>query len=164
MVKKLLIVLPLLLFLSSQAIAADKGIIELKAVSEVDIIVKNEKGEDEVMRVEAAKANVGPADTVIFTTYYTNNGEEPASDIVINNPVPEHTSYIDGSASGKGTEITFSIDGGKTHDKPENLIKRLDDGTEVKAEPSEYTDIRWAIKGDLQPGDKGDVSFKAEVK
>jgi len=164
MAKKLLIILSLLLFLSFQAMAADEGIIELKAVSEVDITVKNKNGEEEVVRVDAAKANVGPGDTVIFTTYYINNGEEPASDIVINNPMPEQMSYIGGSASGEGTEITFSIDKGETFDTPDNLIKTLDDGSRVKAEPSEYTNIRWTVKSDLQPEGKGTVSFRAEVE
>ncbi len=164
MKNKILIILSLLLLVSFQAVAADKGIIELTSVSEVDIVFMNEQGEEMVMRVDAAKTQIEPGDTVIFTNYYTNNGNEPASDVVIKNPVPKNTFYIGGSASGEGMEITFSIDGGKTYDTPDNLIKTLDDGSQVVAKPSEYTDIHWVLKRDLQPEEKGEVSFQAEIE
>ncbi|MBI4843746.1 MAG: DUF11 domain-containing protein [Nitrospirae bacterium] len=165
MTKKVLTVLSLLLlFLSFQAIAADKDGIELKAVSEVDMIIKNEQGKEEVIRVAAAEAEVKPGDTVIFTTYYSNKGKETASDIVINNPMPENMLYIGGSASGKDTVITFSIDKGKTYNTPDKLKVTGKDGKERTAEPSEYTNIRWAMKKDIKPGEEGFVVFKAKVE
>jgi len=162
--KKMLIVLSLLLFLSPQAMAADQGAIELKSAAEVEVTIKNDKGEKEVKRVEAAKANVTPGDAVIFTTYYSNNGQEPASDIVINNPVPEHMFYIDGTAAGSGTKIEFSVDKGKSFGAPDKLKIKGGDGKEKSAGPSDYTHIRWRLSKPLPPGEKGSVSFRAKVK
>mgnify|MGYP001572107144 FL=1 len=164
MKKRILTVLSMLVLLSLQTIAADKGAIELKSVSEVEVTVKNEKGEKEVKRVEAAKANVTPGDTVIFTTYYSNNGKEAASDIVINNPMPEHMLYIDGSAEGSGTKIEFSVDKGKSFGLPETLKVIDAKGKERTAGASDYTNIRWTLSKPLGSGGKGSVSFRAKVK
>lgn len=164
MTKFIVTVLSMLLFLSSQAMAAGQGAIELKTVAEVEITIKNDKGEKEVKRVEAAKANVTPGDAVVFTTYYSNNGQEPASDIVINNPVPEHMFYIDGTAVGSGTKIEFSVDKGKSFGAPDKLKIKGVDGKEKSPGPADYTNIRWTLSKPLSPEGKGSVSFRAKVK
>lgn len=162
--KKILTVLSMLMLLSLQAMAADKGAVELKSVAEVEVTIKNDKGEKEVKRVEAAKAKVVPGDAVIFTTYYSNNGKEPASDIVINNPLPEHMLYIDGTAEGSGTKIEFSVDKGKSFGAPDKLKIKGGDGKERPAGPADYTHIRWTLSKPLPPEGKGSVSFRAKVK
>lgn len=164
MKSKVAIVLSMLLFLSLPAIAAGKGAIELKSVAEVEVAAKNENGEKVVKRIEAAKANVLPGDAVIFTTYYTNNGKEAASDIVINNPMPEHMLYIDGTAEGSGAKIEFSVNKGHSFGSPESLKVKDDKGKERPAGPSDYTNIRWTVSKPLAPGGKASVSFRAKVK
>lgn len=154
----------LVILLSFQANAADKGVIELRSVSEIDVTVTNDKGEKEVKRVEAAKANVTPGEAVIFTTYYSNNGKEAASDIVINNPMPEYMLYVDGTAEGAGTRIEFSVDNGKSYGMPESLKVKDEKGKERTAIASDYTHIRWTLSKPLAPGGKGSVSFRAKVK
>ena len=81
--------------------------------------------------------------------------------MVITNPVPEHMNYKGGSAAGEGMAITFSIDGGNSYDRPENLKVKNTDGKERIAEPSEYTHIRWVLNGSIQPGEGGEVIFRA---
>ena len=147
---------------AGHADAQDKGHIELTTVAEIEKVVVNETGEKETMLVPAAK--VLPGDEVIYRITYRNISDKPVENIVITDPVPEHMFYKGGSASGEGMEITFSIDGGKTYDTPDKLIKTLDDGSKVMAEASEYTNISWAMKRDLQPGEKGEVSFWAELE
>ena len=66
MTQRIVTVLSMLLILSSQAMAADKGAVELKSVAEIEVTIKNDKGEKEVKRVEAAKTNVVPGDAVIL--------------------------------------------------------------------------------------------------
>ncbi|OGR00524.1 MAG: hypothetical protein A2511_07930 [Deltaproteobacteria bacterium RIFOXYD12_FULL_50_9] len=161
--KKILTISAMLLFLSSLAIAADQGVIKLKSVAEVEVAIKNSKGEKEVRRVEAAKANVIPGDAVIFTTYCANNGNEPASDIVINNPMPEHLLYIAGTAEGSETKIEFSVDKGKSYATPDKLKIKGNDGKERPAGPSDYTHIRWTLSKPLAPGGQESVSFRAKV-
>lgn len=137
--------------------------VEIKSLAEVEIKVKNEKGEIETKRIEASKANVGPGDVVIFTNIVTNSGKEPASDLVVTNPIPANTIYIDGSAEGDAL-IEFSVDGGKTFDRPERLFVTDKKGREKRARAEDYTHIRWKLKKPLGPGEKALVSFKAKIK
>lgn len=153
-----------LVLLCSTAMAQSKGSIELKSVAEVEVKVKNEKGETEVRRVDAAKANVLPGDAVVFTTYYSNIGSKPATGVVITNPVPDGMAYLDATAEGKGTRIEFSLDKGKSYGLPETLKVKDRKGKERKARAEEYTHIKWTLGGSLEPGGKGSVSFRAKVK
>ncbi|HOL49199.1 MAG TPA: hypothetical protein PLW07_01335, partial [bacterium] len=83
------------------------------------------------------------------------------------NPIPNGTTYILNSASGKDTEISFSIDGGKYFQKPpvKYLVKKPDGSTEEKiATPEMYTHIMWTIKKPIPAGASGEVSFSVKVK
>ena len=164
MTKKLLATLSLLLLVALPASAVEKKGIELKSTAEVDIIVKNDKGVNEVVRVAAADTNVAPGDTVIFTTSYEYQGEKPATNVIINNPLPEHMLYLDNTAEGKGTRIDFSVDQGQTFAAANQLKIKDAEGKEQPASAADYTHIRWTIEGALQNGAKGSVSFKAKVK
>ena len=161
--KKILVVLSMLLLMSFQAKAADQGDIRLTSVSEIEVASANARGEKEVKRVAAAQANVTPGDIVIFTTYYANNSTQPASDIVINNPMPEYMLYMDKTAEGLGTKIEFSVDRGKSFGAPETLKITGEDGKERPSGPSDYTHIRWTLSDPLPAGGKGSVSFRAKV-
>lgn len=147
---------------SGSAWAQQKGGIELTAVAEIEAEQVNKEGKKEIKRLPAAK--VLPGDEVIYTVYYTNAGREPAGEVVITNPIPQHMVYKEGSASGEGTVITFSVDSGKTYDVPENLTVRDADGKERRAEASEYTHIRWTLQKSLLQDAKGHVSFRAKLE
>ncbi len=150
-------------FVANNAVwAQPKGNIELKAVAEVEMEVINAKGEKELKRVPAAR--VVPGDFVIYTIYYANVGKEPADKVVITNPIPEHMRFEDGSASGEGTRITFSVDGGKRYDVPVNLTIVGADGKKRPAKGSDYTHIRWTLQKSLTPEEKGLVSFRAQLE
>ena len=164
MSKKLLATLSLLLLVALPASAVEKKGVDLKSTAEVDIIVKNDKGVNEVVRVAAADANVAPGDTVIFSTHYQYQGEKPATNVVINNPLPEHMLYLDGTAEGKGARIEFSVDKGQTFTTAAKLKIKDAEGNEKPASAADYTHIRWTIEGALQNGAEGSVSFKAKVK
>ena len=86
------------------------------------------------------------------------------SNIVINNGVPQHTRYVVGSATGANTEITFSVDGGKTYNAEDKLAVTTKDGKVRPAVADDYTNIRWSYKGDLAPAQTGALVFKAVVK
>jgi uncharacterized repeat protein (TIGR01451 family) len=151
------------LLLASHVWAQQKGAIEVKTLAEVEIVVKNDKGKDEVKRVDAAKEKVPPGGVVIFTSRFTNKGKQPATGVVITNPVPEHMTYVDLSAEGKGAKIEFSIDGGKTYGPAEQLKVTEKDGKVRPALPKDYTHIRWTVSAPLTPGATGTVSFHGRV-
>jgi len=160
---QLLIMLSVQVFILSNlypAFAQQAGHIELKCVAESEIEVVNEKGEKEIQRVKAAK--VVPGDEVIYTIYYTAIGQEDVDDIVINNPIPEHMVYKEGSATGADyANINFSIDEGKSFDAPENLKVKDAEGNERLALANEYTHVRWMLNNSVKPGETGQVSFRA---
>lgn len=158
------LILALVLLTPIAAWAQQKGVIELKSSAEVEVEEKNEKGEKVIRRVDVAQTMKVPGDTVVFTTGYTNTGKSPATDVVITNPVPEHMTYLDGSAQGGNTRIDFSIDGGKTWGTPDKLRIRNANKTVRKALGQDYTHIRWTVTASLASGSTGTVSFKARIK
>jgi uncharacterized repeat protein (TIGR01451 family) len=144
--------------------AQQKGNIELKSVAEVDVTEANAQGQKVVKRVDAAAAKVVPGDVVIFTTTYKNISKEPADNIVITNPVPEHMDYVDKSAEGKGAKIDFSVDKGKSYEAADKLQIVDKAGKSRKALSKDITHIRWTLTKPLAPGGSGSVSFKAKLQ
>jgi hypothetical protein len=71
--------------------------------------------------------------------------------------------YVMGSAVGQGTVITFSVDGGKSFDRSENLVLTDTSGTSRVAEAKDYTDIRWTLDTALAPAATRSVSFRAKL-
>lgn len=150
----------LLSTLSLSAFAA--GSIELKSIAEVEKNTTNKDGKKETKRIIAKK--VPPDGIVIYTTSFKNVGNKPAGNIVINNPIAEHTEYVADSAIGDNTDITFSADAGKNFASPEKLTVTSADGKVRPALASDYTHIKWTYKGELAEGKTSEVSFKAKVK
>lgn len=128
-------------------------------------VIETIKGVKVTKNVPAQSAVSG--DTLTFSLAYKNIGNETATNAVINNPISSGMSYIDNSASGKGSVITFSIDGGKTYKKPSLLsyeIKQPGGASERHtARPEEYTHIQWLLKS-VPPNSSGTLEFKARVK
>lgn len=153
------LILMLLLMLPSLLWA--QGTIELASRAEMEIIKVNDQGEKVTERIPAEK--VLPGETVIYTNTYTNTGKEPATDIVINNPVPKHTNYVAGSAFGEA-EIYFSADNGATFAPPEEVTVIGEDGKPRLAKPGEYTNLRWNVLKELQPGESGEVGFRVRLQ
>ena len=135
--------------------------IRLKAVAEVEVTVVNDKGETEVKRVPAAK--VVPGTEVIYTITVSNLGDQAADSVVVTDPIPENTTYVDRSAFGAGTKITFSVDGGKSYDLAGKLKVKDAAGKLRAATASDYTHIRWVLNFTLKPKDVAPVWFKVRL-
>ena len=150
-----------LLFMASVASVHAAADIRLKAVVEVEVTVVNDKGETEVKRVPAAK--VVPGTEVIYTITVSNLGDQPADSVVVTDPIPENTTYVDRSAFGAGTKITFSVDGGKSYDLAGKLKVKDAAGKLRAATASDYTHIRWVLNFTLKPKDVAPVWFKARL-
>lgn len=152
----------LLASIVSIANANSTNAIELTSVVELEVITLDEQGKKVVKRVPAEK--VTPGSEVIYTTRFKYNGSQSAEDVVISNPIPEHTIYRLGSASGQDTEIVYSADGGKSFHAADQLRVVDANGAERAAQATDYTDVRWTYRGQLQPGDEGKVEFRVVVK
>ncbi len=153
-----------LLLIPALSPAQQKETVALTSRAEVEVEKKGPTGEKLLVRVEASKANVTPGDTVIYSNDYVNNGDQPADNIVINNPIPEHMVYVDKSAEGVGTKIDFSVDKGKTYGTLAKLIIRTAAGRERPARPTDVTNVRWTLEKPLPAGGKGTVSYRSKVK
>jgi uncharacterized repeat protein (TIGR01451 family) len=153
----LLIALILLLF-SVQVFA--KALITVNIKAEKELTVNKV-----TKRVPADKVN--PGDVIFYTINYVNSGDEEATNSFLDDPIPKGSVYIPGSAFGNNTEITFSIDGGKTFKNPSLLtyeIKAPNGKIEKRtASPELYTHVRWTVNVVPAHG-KGQVGFQVQTK
>ena len=122
----------------------------------------DESGVEQTRLVAAAR--VLPGEELLFTVTYTNTGNEPAENITIVNPVPEHMDYVVRSASGDDTAVTFSVDGGESFATEQDLSVTDAQGTKRPAAAEDYTHVRWIVGSDIAPGDSGKVQFTAVVE
>ena len=157
-----LTLLLLLCSLASPAMAQEESPVTISTAALVEIKEATPEGRLEVKRVPADK--ILPGEVVIFVNTIANSGEVAAADILLNNPVPEHMTYIEGSAIGEQAVITFSVDGGQSYDRPENLIITEADGIKRSATFEDYTHIQWQLEQPLEPGTTREVEFRAKVK
>ena len=87
-----------------------------------------------------------------FTLTITNEGDEVATNVVVDNPIPPETVYSIGSATGEKGVVYFSVDDGVSfHSENERQFN-----------PGQSTDIRWVIAG-MPPGSSCKLGFQVFV-
>lgn len=148
------------LFCASSVFAQQSPII-FSNIAQKEVVVVDEQGNE-----SAELTGVGvvvPGDTIVYTSTFTNQGEEIVSGIAVDNPVPSNTVYINFSARGENTQVVYSIDNGAIFGNPPELITTGENGEARTASPEEYTNIRWIYSGELAPGQSGSVSFKVRI-
>jgi uncharacterized repeat protein (TIGR01451 family) len=140
---------------------ASSAAIVLKAIAEVQMRVSF-SGREATKLVPADR--VVPGDEIFYTLEIRNTGSAtvPAPSVVY--PVPEHTRYVADSAIGPGAEVSYSIDGGRSFDVPENLQLAGPSGAPRPATSADYTHIRWQFKHGLKGKSVAFARFRAVVK
>ena len=137
------------------------GNIELKNIAEVEVEVKAADGNIEKKRSPVQKAV--PGTVVFYTSTFTNVSAKPAGNISINNPIPANTTLVPASAYGEGMDIAYSADGGKTWAAADKVRLKSADGKERAATISEFTHIKWRMRGDLLAGKQGEAGFRVVI-
>lgn len=136
--------------------------VDLKAEAEV---IETVDGKEVVKTVPVTE--IASGQTIIYTLTVNNSGDQPATNVKLNDPIPEGTSFVVGSLFGDEADITYSIDGGKTYKKPTLLTYRTQkaDGSfeDRQAIPDQYTHIQWLLEI-VPAGDSRSVGFRALVK
>ena len=157
----------LALFLAVQARGqAPASPLEIKSVAEVQSRVTDPKsapgghGGTELIPAD----RVVPGDRVIYTLEVRNNGATALDAPDFTYPVPEHMRYVADSAVGPGAEVSYSVDGGHTFARAENLKVKGPDGKLRTAVAADYTDIRWQLKNSLKANSVAFVRFRTLVK
>jgi hypothetical protein len=133
----------------------------VRAIAEVEVTTLN--GDRETVKLAPAD-RVVPGDQVIYTLEIRNPGSMSLPPPRVDYPIPEHMRYLDDTAAGPGAEITYSVDGGHTFDRPENLKTTGPDGQKRMATAADYTHIRWQLKNILKGKSVAFARFRAVVK
>jgi uncharacterized repeat protein (TIGR01451 family) len=107
---------------------------------------------------------VVPGDRVIYTLEVRNTAATVLDAPIVTHPVPEHMRYVADSAVGPGAEVSYSVDGGHSFARAENLKVPGVDGRLRHAVAADYTDIRWQLKNSLKANSVAFVRFRALVK
>ena len=149
----------LLLVLLSGPVMAQ---IEVSTTAEIEIIDVQPDG-SEVVRIENA-SRVIPGTEVIYTITAKNAGSQPADSVIVTNPVPLQTRYVEGSAAGANTDITFSVDGGQSWGAAQSLTVTDENGNERAATADDYTHVRWTLQAELAPDRQVPVWYRVQVK
>lgn len=135
--------------------------IQMLAEREITVI---EDGEAVIKRVPTLEIESGAK--LIFTLRIVNDGDEPAFNVVVDNPIPEDTLYVADSAGGAGTRIQFSIDNGESYAGADELtfeFTKFNGEKETrKARPEMYTDVRWVVEN-VGAGEQGELFFQVQV-
>ena len=145
----------------SEGEAPGKSRFSVTAIAEVEVLASN--GERETVKLAPAD-RVVPGDQVIYTLEIRNLGAMALPPPRVDYPVPEHMRYVDDTAAGPGARITFSVDGGHTFDRPENLKVLGPDGQRRPATAADYTHIRWQLKNILKGNSVAFARFRAVVR
>jgi uncharacterized repeat protein (TIGR01451 family) len=135
--------------------------IAVKVIAEVESR-RTEAGREVVKLVPADR--VVPGDQVIYTVRVRNTGAAAVESPTVTEAIPEHTRYLGGSAVGPGATVSYSVDGGRTFDRAENLSVQGSDGHPRPALPEDITHIRWQLKNSLKGNSVAFVRFRAVVK
>ena len=111
-----------------------------------------------------AADRVVSGDAVLYTLEVRNTAPTSLPRPTVTYPIPEHMTYTPDSAVGPGTEVTYSVDTGRSFDTPENLKIQEPGGQVRAATAADYTHIRWQLKNPLKGNSVAFVRFRARVK
>ena len=107
---------------------------------------------------------VVPGDEVFYTLEIRNRGSRPLPAPSVDFAIPEHMRYVADSAVGAGADVSYSVDGGHTFDRPENLSVVAAGRNPRPATAADYTHIRWRLKHALKAKAMALARFRAIVK
>jgi uncharacterized repeat protein (TIGR01451 family) len=139
--------------------------IDVRVIAEVEVPAHQQEREEARDRTTLAPVNrVVPGDSVIYTLEIRNRSQADVVAPVVTRPVPAHMMYVADSATGPGADVTYSVDGGVTFDRPENLRNSGADRHARRANASDYTHIRWNLRITLKPKSVAYARFRAVVK
>ena len=158
--KRLLVAACLLLAVAPAVAAQDT--LELRNAVFQDVEVKADDGTTHKERVPAAK--VVPGTEVIYVITYHNVGKQPASDVVITNPIPTELAYRPEPEPGPSTAPEVSVDAGKSWGALAKLVVTGDDGKPRPAQGGDVTHVRWKLRAPVKAGEQGSVSYRAVLE
>lgn len=127
-----------------------------------EVVVNKADGTQEI-RYEAAEL-VTPGERIVYTLNFLNDDVEDAKDLVLTMPIPAEVIYMEGSAQGDTSVVTYSADGGQTFTSRDTVMVAGLDGVLKVADSKDITHIRWNVAGPIAPGATGALVYKGVLK
>jgi len=150
-----------LVLLCAAAQAQTSKCIEEKITAQTEKYYIDGQGEPASRLVELGK--VASGDEAVYTILIRNSCAQPATNVVIDEPVPDHMTYTKTTAKGDGTDRVFSVDG-TTFARWDALSVKDANGSSRPAEPQDIKIVRWIFKGAINPGESDLLHFHATAK
>jgi uncharacterized repeat protein (TIGR01451 family) len=146
------------------AFIAVSSAIPAGAQSPTDSIVIRAIAEMESGGKLKAADRVVPGDRLIYTLEVSNAGATTVPAPTVTYPIPAHMWYVANSAVGPATDVSYSIDGGRSFDSAENLQVKTANGELRPAVAADYTHIRWQLNKSLKGKSVAFLRFRTIVK
>ncbi len=102
-------------------------------------------------------------DVVEYRLVFTNITGRPVNNIQFTDPIPEGMHYLQGTAGAdrENVDVEFSLDGGTSYSELPMVEVVVDGRTELRpASPEDYTNIRWTVRGEVQPDASVTAAFQ----
>lgn len=139
--------------------SGDETKVEVQLLAEVKI---NVPGPDNKPIARFAPATtLSQGEVVYYTVRIRNPTAEYLRDVQVVQPIPANTTYAEHSASGPGTDIQFSADGGLTFAPEARVTMNDSSGVQREASAADFTHIRWRLRNALAPGAVALARFQA---
>lgn len=155
-------VLTWLALLVAPALAVADPDLRIQMSAEKEIVVI-ENGEEVTRRVPTLE--IEPGANLFFTLRISNQGDEPATNVIVDNPIPDETIYVEGSAGGDNSQVLFSVDGENfaSADALQYEFRTFSGDSEMRrARPEMYTNVRWVVET-VPPGAEEELFFQVKV-
>jgi len=159
MFKKIILSLGLLtIFVFSKSPV--EGIVLSKAVFEEKIVVDS-LGHQSRKMVPVKKVDKGAV--LVYVNQLINKSSAIKKEVVVDNPIPQGTTYISGTSSCEGfCKMLYSIDGGQTYKESQDLFV-IYGAKKRQAMDYEYTHIKFIFL-EIPPMSRIRMAFKAKLK
>jgi len=115
---------------------------------------------------DSTSVSYAPGDTILYVITASNEGDALMKNPVIVDPIPTGVTYVEDSAKGDNSEISFSLDQGSAYMTwPPYYTVRNAKGLLVKREasPDMVTHIKWDINIELKPKESTVLEFLVVV-
>jgi len=136
----------------------------MTASQKVEVERKVTQSDGRVDVVLTPPDKVLPGDMLVYTVNYYNDKQEVTNNFRLDMPVPAEVTYLEGSAERDNMVVLFSVDNGQSFKPRERLLVNLEAGGTRLAVSEDITHIRWTLTQDLNPGDRGEMSFRGQLK
>lgn len=145
---------------AASAPAAAQGNGNLTTKVEVEVSTPGQNGQPAI-KAYVTPDVVVPGDRVRISLAFTNNGAEPASGVVIANPISPALLF-DGTNDQAGFGV--SIDGGKQFAPLSDLTVPVEGAAPRPATAADVTHVRWKWADAIGPGQTRSVAFFGRVR